>query len=93
MAGNRLSTRTFKVMLIIPDDLQGPYLAQHSVTTLLRHRFERLQHCSHIGTLCCAKNRRYKSSRVTSLLERKATNKSSLLNKLLGHPLYPELRF
>ena len=30
------------------DDLQRRFLAQQSVTTLLRHRFERLQHCSNI---------------------------------------------
>ena len=28
------------------DDLQGRFSAQHSVTTLLSHRFERLQHFS-----------------------------------------------
>ena len=41
--------------------------AQHSVATLLRHCFEWLQHCSNIATLCCAKNRRRESSRVTPL--------------------------
>ena len=41
-------------------------LAKHGVTTLFRHRFERLQHCSNIWILCCAKNRRCESSRVTS---------------------------
>ena len=30
--------------------------------------FEWLQHCSNIATLCCAKNRRFESSRVTSPL-------------------------
>ena len=30
------------------DDLQRRFLAKHSVTTLFRHRFERLQHCSKI---------------------------------------------
>lgn len=30
------------------DGLQRRFLAQQSVTTLLRHRFERLQHCSNI---------------------------------------------
>ena len=44
------------------------FLAQHSVTTLLRHRFERMQHCSNILTLRCNKNRRCESSRVTSPL-------------------------
>ena len=35
---------------------------------LLRHCFEQLQHCSSIAMLCCAKNRRCESSRVTSPL-------------------------
>ena len=43
-------------------------LAQNSVVTLLRHCFDWLQHCSDIATLCCAKNRRCESSRVTSPL-------------------------
>ena len=34
----------------------------------MRHCFEWLQHCSSIATLCCAKNRRCQSSRVTSPL-------------------------
>ena len=50
------------------DDLQRRFLARHSVATLLRHCFERLQHCSSIATLCCAKNCRCRSSRVTSPL-------------------------
>ena len=45
--------------------LQRQFLAQHSVATLLRHCFERSQHCSTIATLCCAKNRRCELSRVT----------------------------
>ena len=56
---NRLFTR---------DDSQLRCLAQHSVATLLRHCFEWFQHCSNIATLCCAKNRRCESSRVTSPL-------------------------
>ena len=40
--------------------------AQHSVATLLRNCFEWLQHCSSIATLCCVKNHRCESSRVTS---------------------------
>ena len=51
------------------DDSQRRFLAQHwqhSVPTSLRHSFEWLQHCSNIATLCCAKNRRCESSRVTS---------------------------
>ena len=43
-------------------------LAQNSVVTLLRHCFDWLLHCSNIATLCCAKNRRCESSRVTSPL-------------------------
>ena len=50
------------------DDSQRRFLAQHSIATLLRHCFEYLQHYSNIATLCCAKNRRCESSRVTSLL-------------------------
>ena len=37
---------------------------------LLRHCFEQLQHCSSIAMLCCAKNRRCESSRVTSPLSK-----------------------
>ena len=50
------------------DDLQRRFLTRHSVATLLWHCFEWLQHCSSIATLCCAKNRRCESSRVTSPL-------------------------
>ena len=39
--------------------------AQHSVTTLLLHWFERLQYCFNIWTLCCAKNRRIVPCNVT----------------------------
>ena len=48
------------------DDSQRRFSAQHSVTTLLRHCFESLQHCSNIATLFCDNSRRCKSSRVTS---------------------------
>ena len=48
------------------DDSQRRFLAQHSVAALLRQWFERLQHSASVATLCCAKNRRCKSSRVTS---------------------------
>ena len=50
------------------DDSQQRFLAQHSVTALLWRCFEWLQHCSNTATLCCAENRRCKSSRVTSPL-------------------------
>ena len=36
--------------------------------TALQHCFELLQHCSSITTLCCAKNPRCESPRVTSPL-------------------------
>ena len=48
------------------DDSQRRFLAQDSVGSLLRHRFEWLQHCSNIVTLCCAKTRRCESFLVTS---------------------------
>ena len=50
------------------DDSQRRFLSQHSVATLLRRCFELLQHCSSIKTLCCAKNPRCESPRVTSPL-------------------------
>ena len=50
------------------NDSKRRFLAQHSITTLLRHCFEWLQQCSKIATLCCAKNRRCESSRITSPL-------------------------
>ena len=56
----------FDVAARLRDDSQRRFLAQHSVATLLRHGFEQLQYCSNIATLCCAKNRLCKSSRVTS---------------------------
>ena len=51
----------------VPDS-QRRFLAQSSITTLLRHCFEWLQHCSNIAALCCAQNRRCESSHVTSPL-------------------------
>ena len=45
-------------------DSQQRFLAQHSVTALLWRCFEWLQHCSNIAMLCCAENRRCKSSRL-----------------------------
>ena len=57
---------SFDVAARLRDDSQRRFLAQHSVATLLRHGFEQLQYCSNIATLCCAKNRLCKSSRVTS---------------------------
>ena len=55
--------------VVTRDDSQRRFLAQHSVATLLWHCFEWLQHCSNFSTLCCAKNRRYESSRVIVPLE------------------------
>ena len=63
------------------DDSQRRFLAQQSVATLLRHCFEWLQHCSNVATLCCAKNRRCESSRVTSPL-RGATQRLLVQNEL-----------
>ena len=51
------------------------YDSQNIVATLLGHCFEWLQHCSSIATLCCAKNRSCKSSRVTSPLSPCKRNK------------------
>ena len=48
------------------DDSQWRFLAQHSVATLLQRCFEWLQHRSSTATMCCPKNRRCESSRVTS---------------------------
>ena len=66
MLGVVVSVCTWLLDDVIRNYSQLPYLAQHSITTLLRHCFEWLQHCSNIATLCCAKNRRCESSRVTS---------------------------
>ena len=43
--------------------------ARRRIATLLWHCFEWLQHFSNISTLCCAKNCRCESFRVTSPLE------------------------
>ena len=51
------------------------YDSQNIVATLSGHCFEWLQHCSSIATLCCAKNRSCKSSRVTSPLSPCKRNK------------------
>ena len=47
-------------------DSQRRFLAQHSVATLLRLCLDWLQHFPSVAALCCAKNRRCESSRVTS---------------------------
>ena len=48
------------------NDSQWRFSTPHSIAILLRHCFEWFQHCSNIATLCCTKNCRCKSSRVTS---------------------------
>jgi len=55
-------------------DLQRRFLTQHIISRLLRHCFEWLRHCSNMAALCCAKNRRCESSRVTSPLEKLLRN-------------------
>ena len=59
-------TENAKCVVSTRVDSQLRFLAQHSVATLLRHCFEWLEHCSNIAALCCAKNRRCKSSRKTT---------------------------
>ena len=45
------------------------------ISRLLRHHcFEWLRHCSNTAALCCAKNRRCESSRVTAPLEKLLRN-------------------
>ena len=53
-----------KLISVKRDDSQRRFLVQPSVAIWLRHCFECLQHCSNVTTMCCAKNRRCKSSRV-----------------------------
>ena len=60
------------------DDSQRRLLVQHSVATLLRHCLEWLQYCSSIATLCCTKDRRCESSRVTSPERSETTPRRSL---------------
>ena len=57
---------TVSVAYVTRDNSPRRLLAQHSVATSLRHWFKWLQHCSNIATLCCAKNRPWESSCVTS---------------------------
>ena len=52
------------------DDSQRQFLVQHNITTLLRHCFQWLQHCSNIAMMCCAWNCRYESCGVMSPLRR-----------------------
>ena len=48
------------------DDSQRPFLAQHSVAKLEQRCNYSKQCRNNVATLCCAKNRRCESSRVTS---------------------------
>ena len=48
------------------DDSQRRFLAQHSVAMLEQCCNHSKQCRNNVATLCCAKNRRCKSSRVTS---------------------------
>ena len=72
-AQRRIDSKVRTTLLVIGDvtqaDLQRLFLTQHIISTLLRHCFEWLQHFSNIAALCCAKNRRRESSRVTSPFE------------------------
>ena len=63
-------------------DSQRRFLGQHSIAALLRHCFEWLQHCSNIARLCCAKNRRCESSRVTSPLKPLANGRNIIGQQL-----------
>ena len=49
------------------DDSQGRFLAQHSVAMLEQYCNHSKQCRNNVATLCCAKNRRCESSRVTSI--------------------------
>ena len=48
------------------DNSQRRFLAQHSVAMLEQYCNYSKQCCNNVATLCCAKNRRCESSRVTS---------------------------
>ena len=55
------------------DDLQRPFLAQHSIAMLEQCCNYSKQCRNNVTTLCCDKNRRCESSRVTSPSAAKAT--------------------
>ena len=61
------------------DDSQRQFLVQHSITTLLRHCFEWLQHCYNIAMMCCAWNCHYESCGVMSPLRRTWTRDNNFL--------------
>ena len=48
------------------DNSQPRFLAQHSFAMLEQYCSYSKQCCNNVATLCCAKNRRCESSRVTS---------------------------
>ena len=54
--------------VVTRDDLQRRFLAQHSVAISEQCCVHSKQCLNNIATLCCAKNRRWESSRVTSPL-------------------------
>ena len=56
------------------DDSQRRFLAQHSVAILEQCCNHSKQCRNNVATLCCAKNRRCESSRVTSPLGRYVRN-------------------
>ena len=47
------------------NDSQRRFLAEHSVAMLEQYCNYSKQCCNNVATLCCAKNRRCESSRVT----------------------------
>ena len=51
---------------VTKDDPQGQFLAQHSVAKLEKCYNHWKQCCNNVVMLCCTKNRRCESSRVTS---------------------------
>ena len=55
-------------VVVAQGDVTGDDNFATTIYSTVATLFRRLQHCSNIATLCCAKNRRRKSSRVTSHL-------------------------
>ena len=71
---------------VTKDDPQGQFLAQHSVAMLEKCYNNHSKQCrNNVVMLCCAKNRRCESSRVTSPKCRLASRLPYLLiNSKLG---------
>ena len=66
---NHLSrNRAQEILCVTRDDSQRRFLLQHSVTMLEQYCDYSKQCRNNVATLCCAKNRRCESSRVTSPL-------------------------